>query len=169
VACNPEELALGPRNGSQRLARLDFCAGSGRRKRRGLRDVRGVPLPCVTLRWVRTGYGGHHRPRPLLICQCGRSITKLYFKGGHLACRRCTNAVYASQVCSGRTTRAQLQTKRLQNFLQLKSYLSKRNRQRIAARVTIAPEQELNSKRLAHSAILLPQSNHSTRGAMHWR
>src|SRR6266516_4388971 len=32
----------------QRLARLEFCAGSGRRKGWGLRDVRGVPLPCVT-------------------------------------------------------------------------------------------------------------------------
>src|SRR5437667_7427617 len=38
----------GPRNGSQRLARLEFCAGSGRRKGWGLRNVRGVPLPCVT-------------------------------------------------------------------------------------------------------------------------
>src|SRR6266576_3955072 len=38
----------GPRNGSQRLARLEFCARSGRRKGWGLSNVRGVPLPCVT-------------------------------------------------------------------------------------------------------------------------
>src|SRR5437660_868684 len=38
----------GPRNGSQRLARLEFRAGSGRRKGWGVRNVRGVPLPCVT-------------------------------------------------------------------------------------------------------------------------
>src|SRR3989441_2251646 len=37
-----------PRNGSQCRARLEFCAGSGRKKGRGLRDIRGVPLPCVT-------------------------------------------------------------------------------------------------------------------------
>jgi len=37
-----------PHNGSQCRARLEFCAGSGRKKGRGLRDVRGVPLPCVT-------------------------------------------------------------------------------------------------------------------------
>src|SRR6516164_5534045 len=36
------------RNGPQHLARLELCAGSGRRKGRGLRDIRGVPLPCVT-------------------------------------------------------------------------------------------------------------------------
>src|SRR6266536_2451328 len=36
-----------PRSGSQCRARLEFCAGSGRKKGRGLRD-RGVPLPCVT-------------------------------------------------------------------------------------------------------------------------
>src|SRR3989442_6218198 len=37
-----------PRNGSQCRARLEFCAGSGRKKGRGLRDIRGVPLPSVT-------------------------------------------------------------------------------------------------------------------------
>jgi hypothetical protein len=47
--------------------------------------------------------------------------------------------------------------------------MSKRNRQRIAARITIAPEQEFNSKRLSHHSIQHPQRNYCTRGAMHWR
>jgi hypothetical protein len=43
----------------------------------------------IPLRWCRSGFGGNYRPRPLFICtNCGRSITKLYFKGGSLNCRR---------------------------------------------------------------------------------
>jgi hypothetical protein len=111
----------------------------------------------VPLRWCRTGYGGHHRPRPLLVCQCGRSVTRVYFKGGHLACRRCCGATYASRQCDKRL-RPILQAKRLQNFLQLKTYMSQRNRQRIKARIASAPQQELKSKRLAHHSIHHPQS-----------
>lgn len=122
----------------------------------------------IPLRWIRTGYGGRHRPRPLFICSCGRSVTRVYFKGGHLGCRRCCDATYASRVL-GKRTRRILQAKRLQNFLQLKSYMSKRNRQRIAARIATAPSKELKSKRLSHHSIQLPQRNHCTRGAMHWR
>jgi hypothetical protein len=123
----------------------------------------------IPLRWIRTGYGGHHRPRPLFVCQCGRSVRRVYFKGGHLACRRCHSAVYASQLCSGRTTRSALQALRLQTFLGLKSYMWKNNRQRLKARLATTPKQEFKSKRLAHHAIQLPQSNYGTRGAMHWR
>jgi hypothetical protein len=57
----------------------------------------------------------------------------------------------------------------LQNFLEFKSYMSKRNHQRIKARLRAAPKQELKSKRLAHHSIQIPFSNYSTRGAMHWR
>jgi hypothetical protein len=123
----------------------------------------------IPLRWCRTGFGGHFRPRPLFICNCGRSVTKVYFKAGNLACRRCTNAVYASQVCSGRATRAQLQAQRLQTFLKLKSYMSRINRRRLAARMPKAQSKPLDSKRLAHHSIQLPQSNYGTQGAMHWR
>ena len=72
----------------------------------------------IPLRWVRTGFGGNGRPRPLMFCNCGRSVTKLYFRHFNLACRRCTNALYASQVCSGRATRSHLQATRLTNFIQ---------------------------------------------------
>ena len=40
--------AFTPRIGSQRLARLEFCAGFARTTGTGLRNVRGGPLPCVT-------------------------------------------------------------------------------------------------------------------------
>jgi hypothetical protein len=123
----------------------------------------------IPLRWIRTGFGGNYRPRPLFVCNCGRGVRRVYFKGGHLACRRCTNAVYASQLCSGRATRSALQAKRLQTFLSLKSYMRKSNRQRLKARLVTAPEQDFTSKRLAHHSIPLPQSNYRTRGAMHWR
>jgi hypothetical protein len=123
----------------------------------------------ILLCWIRTGFGGNCRPRPLFICRCGHPVTKLYYQYGSLKCRRCTNAVYASQVCSGKQTRAHLQAKRLQTFLQLKSYMSKRNRQRIKVRIPTTPKQELKSKRLSHHSILLPQSNYRTYGAMHWR
>jgi hypothetical protein len=54
----------------------------------------------IPLRWLRTGFGGNSRPRPLFICQCCRSVRRVYFKRGHLACRRCQNAIYASQICA---------------------------------------------------------------------
>jgi hypothetical protein len=122
----------------------------------------------ILLRWLRTGFGGSSRPRPLFVCQCGRSVTKLYFKSGHLACRHCQGAIHASQACSKRL-RPILQAQRLKTFLELKSGMSRRNQQRLKARITAAVRQELNSKRLAHHSIPIPSSNYRTRGAMHWR
>jgi len=37
------------------------------------------------------------RPRPLFVCQCGHSVRRLFFRHGHLACRRCYKLAYASQ------------------------------------------------------------------------
>jgi hypothetical protein len=84
----------------------------------------------IKLRWIRTGFGGNYRPRPLFVCQCGRSVRRVYFKVGHLACRRCHGATCASRICSKRL-RPILQAQRLQVFLQLKSHMSQRNRQRL--------------------------------------
>jgi hypothetical protein len=124
-------------------------------------------VQLIPLRWCRTGFGGNQRPRPLFVCQCGRSIRRVYFKGGHLACRRCCNATYASRQCDKRQ-RPILQAKRLQFFLEHKPCMGKNNRRRITARIAIAPEQELKTSRIPDKA-LLPQSNYCTRGAMHWR
>jgi hypothetical protein len=122
-------------------------------------------IQSIPLHWCRTGFG---RRRPLLVCQCGRSVTKLYFNAGHLACRRCQNAVYASQVCD-KAARPILQAKRLRTFLELKTYMRQSNRQRLKARLSPAPKQShLTTKRLANEAIQRPQGNYRTRGAMHW-
>jgi len=96
-------------------------------------------IQSIALRWIRTGFGGLNRPRPLFLCErCGRRITKLYFQYGSLKCRRCANATYASRACSKRL-RPILQAKRLQALLEFKFALSQRNRRRLQARITTAP------------------------------
>jgi hypothetical protein len=125
-------------------------------------------IQSIRLRWCRTGFGGNYRPRPLFICHCGRSVTKLYFRHFNLACRRCTNALYASQVCD-KHSRPTLQALRLENLLKFKSYMGQRNRRRLIARIPKTHSKRLDSKRLSHHMIGLPQSNYRTRGAMHWR
>jgi hypothetical protein len=122
----------------------------------------------IPLRWVRTGFGGNYRPRPLFVCQCRRAVTKLYFRHFNLACRRCTNALYASQVCD-KHSRPTLQALRLENLLKFKSHMGQRNRRRLIARIPKTHSKRLDSKRLKHHSIQLPQSNYRTRGAMHWR
>jgi hypothetical protein len=121
----------------------------------------------IGLRWIRTGFGGNSRPRPLLICRCGRSMRKLYLVGGSLGCRYCHNTVRASQVC-GKRTRPVLQAIRLRTFLALKRDMRQTNRQRLKARLASKPTTStLNSKRLSNKATL-PNSNYLTRGLMHW-
>ena len=61
------------------------------------------------------------------------------------------------------------QALRLETFLKLKSYMSKRNRNRLKARIPDTHNKRLDSKRLSYHRIQLPQSNYRTRGAMHWR
>src|SRR5262249_23053371 len=46
------------------------------------------------LKWIKTGYG---LPRFAFICGCGRPVISLYFHQDNLSCRRCCNAIYASQ------------------------------------------------------------------------
>src|SRR5262245_15220293 len=123
----------------------------------------------IPLHWIRTGFGGNNRPRPMLSCtNCGRAVRRLYCKHGSLKCRRCASAVYASQVCD-KYSRPVLQTLRLQTLLKLKFYMRQRNRIRLKARIPKAQNTHLNSKRLAPDLIQRPQSNYGTRGVMHWR
>jgi len=77
-------------------------------------------------------------------------------------------ATYASRTL-GKRTRPILQALRLETFLKLKSYMSKRNRNRLKARIPDTHNKRLDSKRLSYHRIQLPQSNYRTRGAMHWR
>jgi hypothetical protein len=49
----------------------------------------------VALHWVRTGFG---KPRPIFVCgDCRGGARRLFFRGGHLACRHCHGMNYASQ------------------------------------------------------------------------
>jgi len=52
------------------------------------------------LHWIRTGFG---QPRPIFVCQCGYGVRRLFLRHGHLACKHCHKAVYASQVCDHNT------------------------------------------------------------------
>jgi hypothetical protein len=113
-------------------------------------------------KWVKTGLG---YPRPAFLCECGRPTIKLYFRHQNLGCRTCCNVVYGSQTRNKRG-RSILKAIRLRNFLDLKSGMSKRNRQRLKARITTT--QQLKSKRLAHHRIQIPFHNYNTRGAAHW-
>jgi hypothetical protein len=127
----------------------------------------------IRLRWIRTGFGGNFRPRPLFVCECGRPVTKLYFKYGSLHCRRCTNAVYASQVCSGRKTRSHLQATRLQNFIRaLPPKVRRTTKARLAARQQALAKQAQDtvrkSTRIDHKAKHI-QSNYDIRTTAYWR
>jgi hypothetical protein len=123
-------------------------------------------IQSFRLKWIKTGLG---LPRFAFICQCGRPVISLYLHHGNLSCRRCVGAIYASQVCD-KHSRPILQAKRLLSFLEFKTGtgMSRRNRQRVLARLTTAKPLEFASKRI-DDRTKLPQSNYSTRGAMHWR
>jgi len=125
----------------------------------------------IPLRWVRTGFGGNGRPRPLMFCNCGRSVSKLYLRYANLACRRCTNALYASQICSGRATRSHLQATRLTNFIRaLPPKVRHTTKARLHARQQALAKQATASKstRLDHRAKHI-QSNYQCYATAHWR
>src|SRR5262245_14995688 len=48
----------------------------------------------ILLRWIRTGFGRH---RPVLTCRCGRSIRRLFFQYGSMACQDCHQLQYVSR------------------------------------------------------------------------
>src|SRR6266516_2927934 len=58
------------------LAQLEFRADSGRRKRLGLRDIRGVPLPCVTIVSTTSNLG-----LPRSVTSLGQSTSTLVLEG----------------------------------------------------------------------------------------
>jgi hypothetical protein len=121
----------------------------------------------IPLRWVATGFGGSNRPRALLGCRCCRTVTKLYFDGGRLACRRCVNAIHASQVLDKRT-RPALQAHRLQAFIMHKPTLWPKTKQSLQARIAkLKPSPELTSKRIGDRA-RLPVSNYQSQACPLW-
>ncbi len=103
------------------------------------------------LKHIKTGFGYF---RHAFVCDCGRAVIKLYFRHANLACPHCHNAIRASQTL-GKRTRPLLKAVRLQAFLDHKTQLHKRTRQRLL-------------KRLSDKA-LLPTGNYGIQGTRLWK
>jgi hypothetical protein len=87
------------------------------------------PVQTFQVKPLKTGFGVRHA----VICECGKSTTKLYCIQRHLACARCHRVRYASQKL-GSKTRPILQASRLQAFLDSRPKL-KHARQRLEQRL----------------------------------
>ena len=121
----------------------------------------------IPLHWIRTGFGGNNRPRPMFSCtNCGRAVRRLYCKYASLKCRRCADAIYASQACN-QDKRPALQTHRIKQFLRFKPLLWHRTRKRLQARMN-AFETKPMPKRITDRA-MLPQLNYQTGASPLWR
>src|SRR5262249_11061390 len=88
------------------------------------------PVQTFRLKHIKTGFGVRHA----FICTCGRAVIKLYHLHRNLACRRCCNAIYASQTL-GKRTRPALQALRIESFLENKPRLSHRTRERLTKKL----------------------------------
>src|SRR5262245_44705878 len=88
------------------------------------------PTQTFQLKHIRTGFGVRHA----FICQCGRPVLKLYILNRYIACRRCSNARYASQALDKRD-RPILQAARIQSFLDSKPRLFHRTQERLRKRL----------------------------------
>ena len=82
------------------------------------------------LKHFRVGYGIAHS----FVCDCGRSVRRLYYLNRHIACRRCQNAIYASQSLSHQQ-RPILQANRIQSFLDGRPRLMRKVRDRLLKRL----------------------------------
>src|SRR5262245_22975836 len=88
------------------------------------------PVQTFKLKHIRTGFG----IRRAFICACRRPVLKLYVLNRYIACRRCSNARYASQSLDKRD-RPVLQASRIAHFLDSKSKLYQRTRERLRKRL----------------------------------
>jgi hypothetical protein len=120
-------------------------------------------IQSFRLKWIRTRFG---LPRFAFICQCGRPVISIYFRSGNLACRRCCNAIHASQAVN-QFNRPKLQAHRITQFLKLKPSLWHRTRRRLQARMpTTKPMTETN--RITEKA-MRPQLNYQSGASPLWR
>jgi hypothetical protein len=95
------------------------------------------PTQTFQLKPIRTGFGIRHT----FLCNCGRSVKRLYYHSRDLGCRRCINAIYACQAIDQRQ-RPILQLSKLESLLGDKAY---RRYRRIRERL---------EKKLGHKAML---------------
>jgi hypothetical protein len=116
------------------------------------------------MKWARTGFRGL---RPIFVCSCNRGATILYYHRSQLACKRCHDAIRASQSLN-QYNRPRLQITRLQTFMQ-RPGLWKHTRHRLVSRL-----QTLKSKvtirtpfkpRYLTDKALRPQGLYRTRAA----
>jgi hypothetical protein len=84
------------------------------------------PIQTFRLKHIKTGFGVRHA----FICTCQRPVIKLYYLHRKLACRRCCNAIYASQTLNQHSSPV-LQASRIQSFLDNKPRLFRRTRERL--------------------------------------
>jgi hypothetical protein len=126
-------------------------------------------IQSFRLKWIKTGYG---LPRFAFICECRRPVISLYFRHGNLSCRRCTNAIYASQICSGKQARSLLQANRIQAFLKFKPLIKHKARQRLQTRIRSLPIKPYNRQSIGkriNAKAANPQSNYNTQATPLWR
>jgi hypothetical protein len=90
------------------------------------------PIQTFGIKRIRTGFGS--RGRCALVCDCGRPVIKLYIRNQWMACRRCCNAIHASQAVN-QQQRPVLQASRIASFLDSKSKLYHRTRERLRKRL----------------------------------
>src|SRR5215813_9850821 len=113
------------------------------------RSVEG-PVQSFSIKQIRTGLGGYFRHA--FICTCGRPTIKLYIHHQRIACKRCHNAINASQTLGART-RPVLAASRIQSFLE-KLGLRRRTRERITRKLT--------------EKVLMAQTRMGTRASGFW-
>jgi hypothetical protein len=89
------------------------------------------PIQTFGIKRIRTGFGVHGRCA--FICDCGKPVIKLYYRGRQLACQRCCNAIMASQALN-QHQRPVLQASRIDSFLN-KPKLYHRTRERLTKKL----------------------------------
>jgi hypothetical protein len=94
------------------------------------------PIQTFGLKHIRTGFGKNSfgGVRHAFICHCGRPVIKLYVLNRWIACQRCHNAIHASQAVN-QQQRPVLQASRIASFLDNKSKLYRRTRERLRKRL----------------------------------
>jgi hypothetical protein len=108
------------------------------------------PAQIFQIKHIKTGFGIRHA---FICATCKRPVIKLYYRHRHLACRRCQDAIYASQSID-QYSRPVLQASRIQSFLDNKSRLFRRTRERL-------------EKKLGHK-VMMAQARLGTRAAGLW-
>jgi hypothetical protein len=88
------------------------------------------PMQSFAIKPIKTGFGIRHA----FVCNCGEGVLKLYHHNRRIACRYCHRGRYASQAITA-NSRPSLQAARIQHFLDNKTRLLHRTRERLQKRL----------------------------------